>query len=253
MQMTPGKQFTIRDAEDPDWPEISSISADVSTEGMIGDYINEIGKSYMGIGKTYVAQAGRIIAFQHVQDVNDGSIYLSGLRVLREYRKKGIAKSLVKAVIKEWAGKGKICARALVEPGNMPSISLMSGLGFKKVAVLHLYRGTLDVSGFTKIDACPDTYVDTGLVPERTHPGIEATFYRKGSCAVSMSNSNKWETVPSFTVINHEGCEFIEGRSFITSLEQIPEHKLGGLVPISKFEQAFLMEADLKGMATNIS
>ena len=72
--------WKIRIAEPEDWEEISRISSDIAEEGLVGNYITEIGPRYLSMGKTFVAEDKRIVAFHNVQEVLDGSIYLSGLR-----------------------------------------------------------------------------------------------------------------------------------------------------------------------------
>ncbi len=237
----------FRPAKISDWKDISRISSEVSKEGVVGDYINDIGKTYMEIGQIYVAETDRMVGFQHVQDVPDGSIYLSGLRVLKEYRRRGIATGIIKYVIRQWLKSGKKYARTLVEDENTPSLALMSGLGFMKTTQFSLYYGSIDTTGFEKISDWPEGYIDIGHVPCRVFPGIDATLYRKGTCLISRSNSNKWGNEPTYTVINHEGCAFQKGKSFVVSHSNIPQEAMGGLVQIPKFEHANLLELSISG------
>lgn len=235
-------QFRIRKGIKSDWPEISKISASVAEEGVIGDYINDIGEPYMDRGMLYVAVADRVIGFQHVQDVPDGSIYLSGLRILKEYRRMGIARALISQSITDWQGRGKQFARAFVEQGNNASMSLMSSLGFRRVADMNLYFGFMDLAGFSEVGEWPDCYVDIGRVPSKAFPGVNAKLYRRGNCLVSRSPANKWDGQPTFSVLNYMDCSFSQGTSFITSAQPIPKESLGGLDIIPKFERANLME-----------
>lgn len=246
MGISRGMQWSIRSARRSDWPDVSSISAEVSREGVIGDYINDIGEKYMDLGNVYVAETDHIIGFQHIQDVPDGSIYLSGLRILKEYRRRGIAGGMIETVNREWAERGKKYARALVEVDNAPSLALMSELGFRRVADLNLYHGTVDLSNAVRVDQWPDAYIDLGHVPSRAYPGVGAALFRQGGCLVARSDPGKWDGMPSFSILEHEECRFMEGDSFITSRSPIPEGMLAGLKPINRFERACIMELDLR-------
>ena len=235
----------IRLAVDRDWPEISRISREVSQEGIISDYINDIGKRYMEIGKVYVAENERIVGFQHVQDVGDGSIYLSGLRITREYRGKGIASALVEKAALDASDNGKTIARAYVEPENTASMALMAKFGFRKAVRVSIYFGSIDDSVFTEEKEWPDCYIDLGHVPARPHESAKATLLRKGNCLISRADSNKWDNKPSYAILNSEGCQFLKGRQFMVATGLMRPEDTGGLVSVSGFEKAILFELDL--------
>lgn len=239
--------WKIRAANPGDWDQISSISTEIAEEGLIGNYISDIGPKYLTVGKTHVVEDEKIVAFHNVQDVADGSIYLSGLRVSGKYRKRGIALFLLQSALEKAIDDGKNCARAFVEPANKASVSLFTKLGFCIKEQVYLYFGSMDISNFSAIDNWPDTTVDIGHVPSTYYHGIPVKLRKKGKCFVGFSGANPWDEDPSFTIFNPNGCEFISGNSFIVSKMKINLDSNAALRTVKGFETAYLMEKELGG------
>lgn len=238
-------RWRIRVAEMGDWSAISRISTTIAEEGLVGDYITDIGPKYLGIGKTLVIEEDEIMGYHNIQDVPDGSIYLSGLRVAKEFRKMGIATELTLSALKEAASEGKKKARAYVEPGNTASISLLSKAGFIKRKLVYLYFGTVKTDGFSEEISWPDSTLDVGHVPSDYYDGIPAKLLRKGQCSIAVSEKNMWDNLPSFTIFNPEGCGYSPGDSFVISNEELAEESFQPLRRVQGFESAYLMEKEL--------
>lgn len=240
------ENFNFRAANLQDWDDVAKISSDIAVEGLVADYIGNIGKKYLKLGNTYVAEInGKIIGFHNVQDVPDNSIYLSGLRIAKEYRNRGLALRLISDSLSLYVSKGKKAARAFIEIDNIPSLSLFSKAGFQRKEQVFLYFGTVDTTGFTPDYASPETLLDIGHVPSRVFDGMPAVFLRKEECRLAKSNPGKWDGLPSFTIFNSRGCEFEKGESFIISKEKLSLAEHSKLASIPTFETAYLFEREL--------
>ncbi len=237
--------WKIRIAEPDDWDEISRISTEIAEEGLVGNYIGDIGPRYLTMGRTLVAEDKGIVAFHNVQEVPDGSIYLSGLRVSRDFRKLGIGMLLVQSALKDGARSGKKKARAYVEPENKASLSLFTKAGFHVRKQMFLYFGSIKTEGFLGENKWEDKIVDIGHVPSEYFNGIPARLLRNGQCLIAEAEKNHWDGKPSFTIYNSDGCIYSPGDSFIVSSDNITPQKMGPLRKIDKFETAYLLEIDL--------
>ncbi len=235
--------WTIRPANSDDWEQIARISTSIADEGLVGNYINEIGPKYLNVGRTFVVEGTNIVAFHNIQDVPDGSIYLSGLRVLREYRKKGIAMALIQSAMKQATLNGKKMARAFVEPENKASMALFSKAGFAIKEQLYLYFGSVNIDGFEEESEWPDSILDIGHLPAAYFKGIPARLLRKEGCLIAISERNRWDNLPSFTLLNPKGCPYVYGESFMVSREELDQESMEPLRRIRGFETANLMEA----------
>ncbi len=238
--------YKIRKANPDDWDEISRISAEVSEEGLISDYISGIGKKYLTIGETFLIETGgKVVGYHNVQDVPDGSIYLSGLRISKPHRKKGLAIWLIRQTISSCIAMGKSVARAYIEPENLASRGLFEKAGFIKSRLVHLYFGSIDTGEFSPVEEWPDSIVDIGHLPSRYFQQIPAKILKKEGCVICRSEPGVWDGLPSFTVLNPNGCRFVEGSSFIVSMEAIDVAEHGKLRIVEGFRSAYLYEKDL--------
>lgn len=237
--------WSIRVADHTDWDQISQLEKNISDEEGIGGYITDIGSAYLDLGTTYVAEDNGIAGFQNVRDVQDGSIYLSGLRVSKPYRRKGVATTLIKYILNEAADKGKIIARTYVETTNLSSLSLMKNLGFVKSGKMNFFFGSVDLTGFEAASSWPDTLVDIGHLPSFPYSGIPATLLRKDKRLVSVCHSNKWEKEPTYTVLSSGKYKFNAGKSFISISSSIRVNSQDNLTPVRGFESAYLLEFPL--------
>lgn len=248
MKARMGGDYNIRNARPNDWDQISRISEEISVEGLVGDYISRIGQKYLTRGQTYVIEQGdEVVGYHNIQDVPDGSVYLSGLRIAKQHRKKGLALWLIQETLSPFISSGKRVARAYIEPENYASRSLFERAGFSKSHKMHLYFGSLETGDFLPEENWPDSVIDIGHVPSRRFQGIPAKILRKGKCIVSRSEPGVWDGLPSFTVLNPESCRFEAGPSFIVSLEKLGSEQSRGLEVIDGFNSAFLYEKDLSG------
>lgn len=245
MVLFKSRKWDIRIARQNDWDQVSKISAAIAEEGLVADYITDIGPKYLSLGKTLVIEEDEIIGFHNVQDVPDGSIYLSGMRVAREHRKKGIAMTLLQFALEQAAKDGKKKARAFVEPSNIASRSLLSKTGFSIKRTVHLYFGSLSTDGFTEESEWPDSTLDIGHVPSEYYDGIPAKIFRKGKCLIAVADVNSWDGLPSYTIFNEKGCVYAPGNSFVVSNAELSEGSVHPLRKVEGFESAYLMEKDL--------
>jgi len=92
----------------------------------ISIHVNKDSKKYLNSFKILVAE-NKIIGCFSVLKTEDG-ILLNEIYIEEEYRKKGIATSVIKTILKE---EQHICL--WVYKGNNPAISLYKKLGFKIV------------------------------------------------------------------------------------------------------------------------
>lgn len=240
--------FRIRAAKLDDWDRISQISGEVSSEGLVGDYISNIGQKYLGIGTTFIIEHEKmVVGYHNVQEVPDNSIYLSGMRISKHYRKRGLALWLIDETVHAYIKQGKSRARAYIEPVNTASRLLFEKAGFRKKMKVHLYFGSMETENFTQENEWPDTVVDIGHVPSKYFPEIPARILKIGECTIVRSDPGPWDGLPSFTVLNHKGCKFVKGSSFIVSMVEIDLEKHPELESVEGFKSAYLYEKELTG------
>lgn len=240
------RDFIIRKAVPEDWDRISQISSEIAKEGLVGDYISNIGPKYLTIGQTLVIEYGdNIVGYHNVQEVSDISVYLSGLRITRNFRRRGLALYLINDSLTLSHNKGRITARAYIEPENTGSRALFEKAGFKQKEKVYLYFGSLDTELFEVESEWPNFVVDIGHVPSRYFQGIPAKVMRNGKCKVVQSEPSQWDGLPSFTVLSAEGCNFTEGNSFIVSRNVIDLDFNSSLRSVEGFHSAYLYEKDL--------
>ncbi len=239
-------KWNFRTASYDDWDQISQIVGKIATEEGFGGYINDVGRPYLDIGKTYIIGGSEIVGFQNVRDAPDGSIYLSGLRVSKSFRKQGVATRLINHVLKEAKKSGKHTARTYIEPSNNASLSLMKKLGFSISGKMNFFFGSVDLTGFEKGSEWPDSLVDIGHLPSFPCRGIPADLLMKGDSLISICNSNVWDKEPTYTVLSGGNFNFTIGNSFITVPSSIKMNQLDILTKIRGFESAYVLERPLK-------
>ncbi len=238
--------WKIRVAERRDWDIISDISREVSSDGSISDYINDIGPIYLERGEMYILEADRIIGFQKVDKLPDNSIYLSGLRIRKDYRRKRGGSRLIQFVLTKGVAEGRSFARCVVEPDNFGSLSLLSKFGFKKLDLMNFFTGSVDLSGFKIRTNWPDLPVNLGHLWVRPYLGISAKLYELEGSMVSVSETNFWTGNQSITLLNGSDFNFEPGLSLVNIPESLGINGTTNLVPFENFERAFLLECDLK-------
>jgi GNAT superfamily N-acetyltransferase len=138
----------IRHASMEDWPAVSEIS----TASGYDDYINTIGPSYMSDGSVVVYEEARILGFGKINYLEDGSAWLSGLRVHPDAWRKGVGISLSLYLMQLAMGHGHNLARMLIEDRNTRSINLSLKMGFQPVKSYSFFQGTPSTSGFKIVD-----------------------------------------------------------------------------------------------------
>ncbi len=239
------RPWNIRKAEKAEWSIISEISAEVSASDPISDYINGIGSRYMDVGDTYVLEQGNIIGFLKLQWLPDSSIYISGLRVRPDSRRRGAGTELVKGSLEQGRLKKSKAASALIEPYNEASISLFSGAGFRIVDQLYFYQGKINLDGFSPYAQWPESFIDIGFRYVRPYDGIPAKLMKNGMLLASASFENIWSEEPAFTVLSDGRFNFEPGNNRVTIPKKYRPDSLDNLVPLEGFESAFVMEASL--------
>jgi ribosomal protein S18 acetylase RimI-like enzyme len=103
-----------------------------------GDYIEYVFDEWLRSGIFLKAvENGEILGFLHVRLFDEFS-WLEGLRVKKEYRRKGIATELTKSAMKI---SGKNIHRLMILETNVPSIELSKKLGFKPIDRVYYNYG----------------------------------------------------------------------------------------------------------------
>ena len=104
----------------------------------IGAIIGYDGAGLREMRKDFIAKANELLGWNVTveeadnwePETNSNEIYLDSLYVIPEYRNRGIASSLIKAVIEKYVKIGKPFG-LLVEPNNSKAHKLYKELGFK--------------------------------------------------------------------------------------------------------------------------
>ncbi len=231
----------IREAFQPDWPEISRVSRE---SGYV-DYINEIGPTYINWGKTLVCADSRIDGFLKMEFLPDRSIYLSGLRVSPEARRKGVGIALTEYALQEArSGKMKV-ARLLIEPGNVPSLALAKKIGFNEIRAYHFFVGNIDVSNL-KPAPSGDDVINAGWTFYRAG-GPDSEYYSGDVIRVALFKSGEaWNHgQPYFTVLSGEELVINEGNGLVSVPDELLNMLTGEPKKNPGFEKALLLEKSL--------
>ncbi len=148
----------IRHASMEDWPAVSEIS----TASGYDDYINTIGPSYMNDGSVVVYEEGRVLGFGKINYLEDGSAWLSGLRVHPDAWRKGVGISISRYLMQFAIEHRLYHARMLIEDRNTRSIKLSLKMGFAPVQSYSFFEGTPATSGFKPVNFKGQIMVNEG-------------------------------------------------------------------------------------------
>lgn len=120
------------------WKEISNISL----ESGYMDYINRIGPSYLEGGTVLIGYVDHNAAgFLKIEEMEDHSVWLSGIRVLPKFRRMHIGSDLTTGAIDVAKRKNFKMARLLIHRNNRNSILMVEKSGFSKVCEMAFLRG----------------------------------------------------------------------------------------------------------------
>ncbi len=148
----------IRIATHNDWSTISRISSASGYE----DYINEIGESYLDEGQILLFERESGLGFLMMEEMQDGSMWLSGLRVDPACRRQGVADSLEEAAETFAQLRGLLSVRMLIYSDNAPSIKLVEKHGYVLVEKLKLCEGSINIAGLQESTPVENTLVNVG-------------------------------------------------------------------------------------------
>lgn len=116
----------------------------------IGGIIAYDGADLRRLRKAFVREANAVLGWnvteEEAEDWEDeadpGEIYIDSLYVVPEFRKKGVASALIKAVDKRFSETDKPLG-LLVEPENVTALGAYGRLGFKKVGMSDFFRAPM--------------------------------------------------------------------------------------------------------------
>lgn len=122
------------------WDEISEIS---SRSGYM-NYINRLGPSYLDEGWVLLSYVeGRAAGFMKVEEMEDKSVWFSGVRVLPEFRRMHIGSSLTERACEFARENGFRSARLLIHEDNLSSIAMVKKIGFTMISEMAFLKGLL--------------------------------------------------------------------------------------------------------------
>ena len=102
-----------------------------------------------------VAVDGAAVAYCSAA-VLPGELHIQNVAVLPEFRRRGLARRLLEAVLDRAAGEGAVEATLEVRRSNQPALALYEGLGFRTAAV--------------RVDYYRDPVEDALILWRRAHP-----------------------------------------------------------------------------------
>ncbi len=228
----------VRKATEEDWDTISRISS----IAMYGDYINEIGPSYLKVGDTYLLEKGNVLGFLKIQYTPDGFLYLSGLRVDPAARRQGVGEALTRYAIALGSDSGKNGARMLIQPDNNASLSLSGKLGFSSMEFFHFFQGEVDLSGFSESKNWPMRIIDLGFEYSLPTGDFPAMLMKRGELHVSVSRTRTPWNNRAYTILGNGQFPFRKGKSIISVPRDYFSGKPPDLEPLVGFENAVLLE-----------
>ena len=232
----------IRYASMEDWPAVSEIS----TASGYNDYINTIGPSYMNDGLVVVyEEEGRVLGFGKINYLEDGSAWLSGLRVHPEAWRKGVGISISRYLMQLAIEHGLYYARMLIEDGNTRSINMSLKMGFSPIKSYSFFEGTPSTSGFKTVDFKGQIMVNEGW----SFVKISDTYRGKGEFRESSEKTlvYVWNGSEKVVQVVSGGGDLKSERDGITCA---PEADAGYLsknfVPLDGFDSATIFEKALQ-------
>lgn len=224
--------FSARKAGSDDWEDIRRIS---EISGYF-DYIGRMGKSYLDWGTVIVAVDGdSILGFLKIEELQDRSAWLSGLRVDPARRREGIAGFLTGAAVGQAKENGLSCARMLIHSENEPSLKLAQSCGFKNILEYEFYSGIIDTEGYVRSGDHVSEPVFSAwkiMIPDGTlYPPAELLSSDGNRIVVSNTERNTFYHILSgdrFTFTDGEGI-VLARRGFIQikELEKLDDFDVG--------------------------
>jgi len=99
-----------------------------------GDYIHEVYDSWINEGEFVILEDNGIpIAMCHgVTYPDESMLWIEGIRVRQDYRRKGFAELLVSHLEKNAHDMGIVHANMLIESENIPSLNLATKIGYQR-------------------------------------------------------------------------------------------------------------------------
>ena len=231
----------IRHASMEDWHAVSEIS----TASGYNDYINTIGPSYMNDGSVVVYEEGRVLGFGKINYLEDGSAWLSGLRVHPDAWRKGVGISISRYLMQLAIEHGLYYARMLIEDRNTRSINLSMKMGFTPIQSYSFFEGTPSTSGFKTVDFKGQIMVNEGW----SFVKISDTYRGKGEFRESSEKTlvYVWNGNTKLVQVVNGGGDLKSERDGITCA---PEADAGYLsknfVPLDGFDSATIFEKALQ-------
>lgn len=224
--------FSTREARSDDWEDIRRIS------GISGyfDYIGRMGPSYLDWGTVIVAISdGNILGFLKIEEMQDRSAWLSGLRVDPSRRREGIGKFLTDAAVNQAGKTGLERARMLIHSGNAPSLKLAETCGFHEIKEYDFYSGSVDMTGYVKSNEPVSEAVFVVwkvMIPNGTvNPPAELLSLNGNRIVVSSTDQNRFYHILSgdkFTVTAGDGIVLAEkGTMKIEGLKKLEDFDTG--------------------------
>lgn len=150
--------FTIRDATEKDWEQISRLSAISGYE----DYINEMGIRFLQDGIILIAEKPDPVGFMKITLLPDNYAWFSAIRVHPDFRRLGIGNTMMRDSLVRSREIGAEGCRLMIENSNNRSKGLARKNGFVEVLDLLLFEGGYDVSGLKKTYPDSDEYISMG-------------------------------------------------------------------------------------------
>ena len=231
----------IRHASMEDWPAVSEIS----TASGYNDYINTIGPSYMNDGSVVVYEEERVLGFGKINYLEDGSAWLSGLRVHPDAWRKGVGISISRYLMQLAIEHGLTRARMLIEDRNTRSINLSLKMGFSPIKSYSFFEGTPATSGFKTVNFKGQIMVNEGW----SFVKISDTYRGKGEFRESSEKTlvYVWNGNEKVVQVVSGGGDLKAERDGITcALEADAGYLSKNFVPLDGFESATVYEKALQ-------
>ncbi len=131
------KAICIRELEAADLPQFQAWRAwDSYTEQVVAEHLSDHHEGgriiFVAVDGGTIIGSAQLVLRQADQDLADGTTtgYLLALEVREEWRRRGVATALVRALEAEAARRGLRCLTLMVEPDNKPALSLYHKMGF---------------------------------------------------------------------------------------------------------------------------
>ena len=118
-----------------------------------GDYIHEVWDNWITDGGLLIFEKSKIpIAMCHgVIYHNEKMVWIEGIRVRHDHRKKNIATKLIRNFEKTAKNSGIMQANMLIEYENVPSLSLVKKLNYKIISKWNYYSLKSKKKSYAKI------------------------------------------------------------------------------------------------------